>query len=178
MAKKLQKFEFKPDPTGSDPRKIFHMTDLQRRRIATWTLYALLALAALIVQDTMLARIRISGATTDLAVCVVLLVGVLEGPEEGGLFVLLSSLFYYFSGSAPGVYVVALMTAAAIGGALFRQGYWSQGYSSAVLCTGLALLAYELGLLCIGVFMNLTAWSRTWVFVLTALLSTAAIVPL
>ena len=178
MAKKLRKIEFKPDPTGSDPRKIFHMTDLQRRRILKWTLYALLALLALIVQDTMLSRVRLSGATTDLAVCVILLVGILEGPEEGGLFVLLGSLFYYFSGSAPGVYVVALMTAAAIGGALFRQGYWSQGYSSAVLCTGLALVAYELGLLLIGVFMNLTAWSRTGVFLLTALLSTAAIVPL
>ena len=178
MAKKIPKFEFKPDPTGSDPRKIFHMTDLQRRRIIKWALYALLTFLALIVQDTMLSRIRIAGATTDLAVCVILLVGILEGPEEGGLFVLLGSLFYYFSGSAPGVYVVALMTAAAVGGALFRQGYWSQSYSSAVLCTGLTLTAYELGLLVIGVFMNLTVWSRTGVFLTTALLSTAAIIPL
>ena len=176
--KKLSKFEFKPDPTGADPRKIFHLTHLQRRRIIKWTLYALLAVFALIVQDTMLSRVRLSGATTDMAVAVVLLVGILEGPEDGGLFALLGSLFYYFSGSAPGVYVVALLTAAAIGGALFRQGYWSQGLSSALLCTGLALLCYELGLLCIGIFLNLTVWSRLWVFVLTALLSTAALLPL
>ncbi|MBQ8237785.1 MAG: hypothetical protein IJZ39_13660 [Oscillospiraceae bacterium] len=176
--KKLPRFEFKPDPTGSDPMKIFHLTSLQRHRIVKWILYSALVLCALLLQDTMLSRIRLSGATTDLAVCAILLVGILEGPEEGGLFALLASLFYYCSGSAPGVYAIALVTAAAIFGALFRQGYWSQGMSSAVLCTGAALFAYELGLLLVGVFLNLTIWSRTGVFVLTALLSTLASIPL
>lgn len=179
MAKKnLPKFEFKPDPTGSDPMKIFHMTSLQRHRLAKWALYSALLLACLIFQDTVLSRVRLSGATTDLAVCVILLVGILEGPEEGGLFALAASVFYYFSGSAPGVYVIVLATAAAIFGGLFRQGYWSQGMSSAVLCTGAALLAYELGLMLIGIFLNLTIWSRLGVFILTALLSTLAIIPL
>ena len=176
--KKLPRFEFKPDPSGADPRKIFHMTHLQRRQIIKWILYALLVLAALVVQDTMLSRVRISGATTGLTVCVIFLVSILEGPEEGGLFALLGALFYYFSGSAPGVYVVVLMTAVAIFAALFRQGYWSQGFSTALLCTGLALVCYELALLCIGVFMNLTTWSRMGVFLLTAGLSTAALLPL
>lgn len=176
--KKLPKFEFKPDPTGADPRKIFHLTGLQRSRMVKWALYSLLVLIALIVQDTMLSRIRISGATTDLLVCAVLLISILEGPEDGGLFALLASLFYYFSGSAPGVYVVVWMTAVAICAALFRQGYWSQGLSSAILCTGLALVVYEMGLLVIGIFMNLTVWSRMGVFFLTALLSTVALLPL
>ena len=176
--KKLPKFEFKPDPTGSDPRKIFHLTSLQRHRIVKWALYGALLLVALLLQDTMLSRVRFSGATTDLAVCVILLVGILEGPEDGGLFALLASVFYYFSGSAPGVYVIALATAVAIFGGLFRQGYWSQGMSSAMLCTGLALLVYELGLMIIGIFLNLTTWSRMGVFILTALLSTLVTAPL
>lgn len=176
--KKLQRFEFKPDPTGADPMKIFHLTGLQRRRIVKWALYALLVLAALLVQDTMLSRVRIAGATTDLAVCVILLVGILEGPEDGGMFALLTSLFYYFSGSAPGLYVVVLLTAVTIFAGLFRQAYWSQGFSSTLLCTGLALAAYELGLLVIGIFMNLTVWNRMGVFLTTALLSTLALVPL
>ena len=176
--KKLPKFEFKPDPTGSDPRKIFHLTGLQRSRILKWTLYALVVFAVLIIQDTMFSRVRLSGATTDLVAAAVLLIGILEGPEEGGLFALLGSLFYYRSGSAPGVYVVALMTFAAIGGGLFRQGYWSQGFSSALLCTGTALLAYELGLMLIGIFLNLTVWNRLGVFVCTALLSTVVLLPL
>ena len=176
--KKLPKFEFKPDPTGSDPRKIFHLTGLQRRHILKWALYAALAVAALVFQDTILSRMRIGGATTDLFVSVVLLVGILEGPEDGGLFALLGSLFYYFSGSAPGVYVVLLMTLMVILGALFRQGFWSQSFSSAILCTGLTLLAYEWGLMLVGIFMNLTMLSRMGVFFMTALLSTVALLPL
>ena len=176
--KKLPKFEFKPDPTGADPFKIFHLTLLQRRRLLKWTAYAALALLALVVQDTMLSRVRFSGATTDLLVCAVFLIGILEGPEEGGLFALIASLFYYFSGSAPGVYVVVLMTTVTICAALFRQGYWSQGFSSAILCTGLALVCYEMGLLLIGIFLNLTVWSRAGVFFLTAVFSTAALLPL
>ena len=176
--KKLPEFRFKPDPTRADPMKVFHLTGLQRRRIFKWTLYALVVLAALLVQDTMLSRIRISGATTDLVACVVLLIGILEGPEDGGLFALLGSTFYYASGSAPGVYVITLMTAVAIFGALFRQGYWSQSFSSTMLCTGLALVVYELGLMLIGIFLNLTVWNRMGVFLLTALLSTVVLLPL
>ena len=176
--KKQPKFEFKPDPTGADPRKIFHLTGVQRRHIVKWALYAALAVAALVFQDTILSRMRIGGATTDLFVTVVLLVGILEGPEDGGLFALLGSLFYYFSGSAPGVYVVLLMTVMSVCGALFRQGFWSQSFSSAILCTGLTLLAYEWGLMLIGIFMNLTVLSRAGVFFMTALLSTIALLPL
>ena len=176
--KKLPKFEFKPDPTGADPMKVFHLTGFQRRQIAKWALYAVLLFVALLLQDTMLSRIRISGATTDLAACVILLVGIVEGPEDGGLFALLGSVFYYFSGSAPGVYVITLLTAVAILAALFRQGYWSQSFSSAILCTGLALLCYELALMLVGIFLNLTVWNRMGVFILTALLSTVVLLPL
>ena len=176
--KKLPEFQFKPDPTRADPMKVFHLTGLQRRRIAKWALYGALLFVALLVQDTMLSRVRISGATTDLAACVILLVGILEGPEDGGLFALLSSVFYYFSGSAPGVYVITLLTAVAILAALFRQGYWSQSFSSAILCTGLALLCYELALMLVGIFLNLTVWNRMGVFILTALLSTVVLLPL
>ena len=176
--KKLPELQFKPDPTRADPMKVFHLTGHQRRRIFKWALYALVVLAALLIQDTMFSRIRVSGATTDLVACAVLLIGILEGPEDGGLFALLGSVFYYASGSAPGVYVIVLMTAVAIFAALFRQGYWSQGFSSAMLCTGLALVVYELGLLVIGIFLNLTVWNRLGVFLLTAMLSTVALVPL
>ena len=71
-----------------------------------------------------------------------------------------------------------LITAATIGAAMFRQGYWSQGLSTAVLCTGLGMMAYELALLVIGKFMNLTNWNRMGVFALTAVLSAAAVFPL
>ena len=178
MARKLRKFEFKPDPTGSDPRKIFHMTDLQRRRIIKWTLYALLALAALIVQDTMLSRVRFSGATTDLAVCAIILIGMLEGAEKGGTFALAAGIFYFLSGSAPGPYVIILVTGVTIAAALFRQSFWSLSLSTTVLCTGLGMVAYELALMIIGLILHLTRWNRMGVFLTTALLSACLVFPL
>ena len=176
--KKQPKFEFKPDPTGSDHRKIFQFTSHQRSRFLKWTLYILMAVAALLFQDTALSRLRIGGATTDLFVGVVFLVAMLEGAESGGLFALLGSLFYFFSGSAPGVYVVALLTVVAVLGALYRQGFWSQCMSSALLCTFLSLVCYEIALMIIGIFLKLTVFSRVGVFFTTALLTTIALIPL
>ena len=176
--KKLPKFEFKPDPTGSDHRKIFQLTAQQRSRILKWFLYSLLAVGAMLVQDSFLARIRIGGATTDLFVGVVLMIAMLEGAENGGVFALLAAVFYYMSGSAPGAYVVALLTAVAIVGSIYRQGYWSQSMSSTLLCSFLSLVGYEVLLMIVGIFMNLTALRRIGVFLGVALLTTIALVPL
>ena len=171
MSRKIPKYEFKPDPIGPAPLKGFYLTPRQRQQLLKWTLYAAMVLVALVLQDTMLGRIRFCGATTDLAVCVIMLIGVMEGAESGGTFALLAAVFYYFSGSAPGPYVIILITAAVIGAALFRQSYWSQGLSTAVLCTGAGMLVYELVLFLIGIFMDLTRWNRLGVFILTAALS-------
>ena len=178
MARKIPKYEFKPDPIGSELSKRFYLTPRQRRLLATWVLYSLLVMVALVAQDTLLCRIRFCGATTDLAVCVIMLIGVMEGAEVGGVFALCASVFYYFSGSAPGPYVIVLVTGIAIAAALYRQSYWRQGLSTAVLCTGLAMLAYELLLAFIGILMNLTRWNRLGVFILTALLSAGLVFPL
>ena len=176
--KKLPQFKLKPDPTEADHLKIFQLTSHQREICLKWFLYGLVALAALLMQDTMFSRIRIGGATTDLFVGVVLLVAMLEGAESGGLFALLCAVFYHLSGSAPGVYVIILLTAVAIFGSLFRQGYWTQCMSSTLLCSFFSLVVYEMLLMIIGIFMNLTTFSRGVVFFATALLTTIALIPL
>ena len=178
MARKIPKYEFKPDPTGSDLSKMFYLTPVQRRPIAKWVLYALLVMAALGAQDTLLARIRIFGATTDLAVCAIVLIGMLEGAEKGGTFALAAGIFYYLSGSAPGPYVIMLITGVTIAAALFRQSFWTLGLSTTVLCTGLGMVVYELALMTIGLFMNLTRWNRLGVFLMTAVLSAVMVFPL
>ena len=175
---RIPKYEFKPDPSSPGPLRDLYLTPRQKQALTKWLLHSLVLLVSLVVQDTMLSRIRICGATTDLAVCAIMLIGVLEGAENGGMFALVSSVFYFFSGSAPGPYAIVLVTAVTIGAAMFRQGYWSQGLSTAVLCTGLGMLVYELALLLIGIFMNLTNWNRLGVFALTAVLSAAAVFPL
>ena len=170
MAKR-RKYEFKPDPKGTSLLKVLHLTRQQQLQLLKWSCYALLCLTLLIIQDVILSRFRFSGATTDLAVCGILLIGILAGAEQGGLFAMMASLIYWFSGSAPGPYVIALITLFVIGASLFRQIFWHRSFASIMLCAGLAMMVYELSLFGIGIFIGRTLWSRIGVFMLTGLMS-------
>ena len=170
--------EFKPDSQDSGILKTLHLTQVQRGRLLKWGLYIALIAGLLMVQDVIMSQITLFGATTDLAVCIILLITVIEGVEVGSLFVLLASLFYYFAGTSPGPYCVALLTFLGIGACLFRQLFWHRNRGSIVLCAGLALMLYEIGVFAFGVFSELTRWDRFQYFVTTGLLSVAVMIPL
>ena len=176
-----EEYEFKPDPKGTAWLKRLYMTRLQRLQILKWTLHSLLCILLLVVQDVIMSQIRVSGATTDLAVCAILLIAIYEGSEYGGLFALLASVFYWFSGSAPGPYVIALICFLTIGISLFRQMFWHRSFGSTVLCTSIALIVYEMAVFAIGIFLGLTIWPRASVYLLTGVMSCiimAALYPL
>ena len=65
MAKK-EKYQFKPDKPKGMLLKRLYMTRLQRLQIAKWVLLALSCVLMLVVQDVVMSRFRIFGATTDL----------------------------------------------------------------------------------------------------------------
>jgi len=176
--RKYSNYEFKPDPKGTNPLKLLHMTKQQRLDILKWTLFALLCVFLLIVQDVVMSRIRISGATTDLVVCCILLISIVAGSEDGGLFAIIASTIYWFSGSAPGPYVIALITLFTLGATLFRQSFWHRGFGSIMLCASLAMMLYEVGVFAIGIFVGRTLWSRFGVFMLTGALSVAVMLAL
>lgn len=168
-----RKYEFKPDPKGTNLLKVLHLTKQQRLQYLKWTLYAALCILLLIVQDVIMSRVRISGATTDLAVCGILLISIIAGSEDGGLFALIASTIYWFSGSAPGPYVIAVITFLTIAATLFRQAYWHRGFGSTMLCAGIAMMLYEIIMFLIGIFIGRTMWTRFGVFVLTGALTVA-----
>lgn len=168
-----RKYEFKPDPKGTNLLKVLHLTKQQRLQYLKWTLYAVLCILLLIVQDVIMSRVRISGATTDLAVCGILLISIIAGSEDGGLFALIASTIYWFSGSAPGPYVIAVITFLTIAATLFRQTYWHRGFGSTMLCAGIAMMLYEIIMFLIGIFIGRTMWTRFGVFVLTGALTVA-----
>ena len=180
MAKKRRKrsIEFKPDPQTATWVKTFHLTIQQRLQLAKWALYILTIVLCLVVQDVIMSRIRLFGATTDLAVCAILLITVIEGTDTGSLFVLIASTLYYFSGSAPGAYVIALMSFLGVAAVLLRQLYWHRSKGSIVLCTGIALMLYEIGLFVVGIAIGLTLPSRLIYFILTGIYSCLALIPL
>ena len=168
-------YEFRPDPVGTGNFEKLLLSQRQRHGLLRWTLFGLLCVLALLVQDTMVCRISIFGAGTDLVPCVILMITCLQGAEQGCIFALVSSVLYFFSGSAPGPYVVPLITVFAVLAVIFRQACLRQGFFSILISTGLGLVCYEMGLFGIGLFLKHTLTQWAGVMFLTALLSLLAV---
>ncbi len=170
--------EFRPDAQGSSLRKLLHFTRQQRTEYLRWALYAGMCVLMLVLQDVLMSRLAIMGATTDLAPAVILLIAVMENSEVGSLFALIAGVLYFFSGSAPLAYCVIFLTVFGMFFSLFRQQYLHRSIGSVVVCSGAAMIAYELALWGIGLFFGLTRFDRLGKFFLTGVYSTAAMVPL
>lgn len=170
--------EFKPDKPRVSPLKPLRFTHQQWLQTLRWLCYIGVCVLCLVIQDTIMSRISIFGATTDLAVSAMLLITVIEGSDVGSVFILIASTIYYFSGSAPGPYSVGLLTVLGLAASFIRQVVWNRSRSSIVLCAGLAAMAYEFSLYLVGLFLGLTAWFRLPRFLLTGVLSVAAMIPL
>ncbi len=177
MAKR-RRSEFRPDPKRISLPKLFYITQVQRDRMLKWGGYILSMILLLTMQDTILSRVRLFGATTDLMACVILLITVIEGVEVGSLFVVAASTLYYFSGSAPGPYCIGLLSFIGVAATLLRQAYLHRSKLSIVLCAGAALMCYEVGLYIVGVAQGLTRWDRIFSFLLTGGYSFALMIPL
>ena len=176
--RKRPNYEFKPDKAPKVLQKLLHLTALQRRQVLQWSLYGLLLVVLLVLQDVIMSRVTIGGATTDLVPMAILLITVVSDVYTGSLFAIIASTVYEFTGSAPGPYVVAFITVLGIAAAFFRQSFWRRGFRSHCICAGLALLVYELAVYGTGLFLGLTYFSRIGVFVTTWALSFAVMLAL
>lgn len=170
--------EFRPDAQGSSFKKLLHFTRQQRTEFFRWVLYGGMCVLMLLLQDVLMSRLAVMGATTDLAPAVILLIAVMENGEVGSLFALIAGILYFFSGSAPLAYCVFFLTAFGMFFSLLRQQYLHRSIGSVVVCAGAAVTAYELALWAIGLFLGLTRFDRMGRFFLTGLYSTAFMVPL
>ena len=172
MAKKS---EFKPDkPISGFFSKLF-LTQKQRRSVLKWGLYILVLLVLSVLQDVLLCRFRLFGATTELVPCGIFLICILEDLEKGCIFSLCASCLYLFSGSAAGYYAIVFITALSIGIALFRQSYLHKSFSAAMLCVSAAMIIYEFSVFAIGLFLGLTSFGRVGSRLVTALLTLVSV---
>ena len=171
-------YEFKPDPKGTNYLKRLYMTRLQRLTILKWATFAMTGILMLVIQDVIMSQVRFSGATTDLPVAFILLVGIYEGLENGSVFTLASSLFYWFSGSAPTPICVAVLCILVILIGLFRQLYWHRSFGSIAMCVSIAIMLYEMILFVIGLMSGLTILPRASVFALTGGITCITMLPM
>lgn len=172
MARK--KIEFRPDPTGHNWADKLRLTPLQRKSVLKWMLYSAVCVAGLVLQDSMLARLRLFGGCFDVTPALIVLICVLEGSENGSLFALLASMVYVFSGTGQGHYCIAMLTLAAVLATAFRQSYLRRGAGSDLICVGGAMVLYEMAVFTAGVVQGLTYRGRWGVFLMTAIISTLA----
>ena len=170
MARK--KIEFRPDPTGHNWADKLKLTPLQRKSLLKWVLYSAVCVAGLVLQDSMLARLRLFGGCFDVTPALIVLICVLEGSENGSLFALVASMVYAFSGTGQGYYCIAMLTLAAVLATIFRQAYLRRGAASDLTCVGGAMMLYEMGVFAAGLLQGLTYRGRWGVFFMTAVVST------
>jgi hypothetical protein len=166
-----RKYEFKPDKPISGIFSKLYLTQKQRKSVLKWSLYSLVLLLLSVLQDVLLCRFRLFGATTELVPCGIFLICVIEGLEHGSIFSLCASCLYLFSGSAAGNYSIVFITALSVGITFFRQSFLQKGFSAAMLCTAAAMILYELAVFFIGLFLSLTTFGRIGTHCLTALLT-------
>lgn len=163
-----KKYEFKPDKPLTGFLSRLYLTQKQRRALLKWLFYSLFLLALSILQDVLLCRVRLWGATTELVPCGIILICLAEGVEQGSVFALIASSLYLFSGSAAGIYSIVFITALAVFVTLFRQGYLKKCFNATMLCVTMALPVYELAVFALGLFLGLTTADRFLGFLLTA----------
>ena len=173
-----RKYEFKPDKPASSALSKLYLTPLQRKHLLKWALIGLTLVLLSLLQDVVFSRLRIGGATFDLVPCAILLYCILMEPETAGLFALISSTLYHFSGTAPGVYVIALLTALGILLCIFRRSYLKKGLFSTFLCAGFGIVVYKLVIFGVHLFLGATLIARFGVFCIGVLLTLASIFPL
>lgn len=154
------KYEFRPDKPGSGLLSKLYITQKQRLSLLKWSLYGLLLLVLSVLQDVILCRVSIFGATTDLLPCMIFLICVYQGAENGGVFALVASALYQFSGTAPGHYIIGVITLLGVIAAIFRQGYLRKSMGADLLCSGVMFAVYELIVYFVAVAAGNSSLSR------------------
>lgn len=168
MAKKQ---EFRPDKPSTSLLSYLTLTPTQQRVALKWTFYGLLLVVLSVLQDSLLSQIRLFGATTELVPCAIFLISILEGTHSGSVFSLVAGLLYLFSGTAPGPYSMVAIVFLSVGVCIFRQAYLQESFSSAALCTVIAMFLYVIVNFAFGLFLGLTIFARIHGFLITAILT-------
>ena len=167
--------DFRPDKPSTSLLSHLILTKNQQKSLLKWVFYGAMLVLISVVQDVLLSGVRLFGATSELIPCAIFLICILEGTHSGSVFALVASLLYLFSGTAPGTYSMVAITFFGVGICMFRQAFLQESFSSALLCTAAAMLAYVFVNFIFGLFLNLTMLSRFTAFLITAGLSLLAV---
>ncbi len=117
----------------------FYITPGQWRHFFRWTLYSLLFLSAMILQTVIWGDDGFLGQNPHVVAVAILTVCMVEGPERGGLFALLSSTFWALSGIDRGALQILCLTTLPILSVYWTRKLFSISYIPDLLSCGLIL---------------------------------------
>ena len=170
-----KKYDFQPDKPYSSWLNKLQLTKLQQKQVLKWCLYTLVLILLSVVQDVVMCRIRIFEGTTDLVPCAILVIGILEGTQQGSVFALAASVFYLLSGSAPGAHVLVLLTVLTVLAGAVRQTYLHPRLPAMMLTAGFAMLTYEMAIFGFCLLLEQITVARLPGFLVPAVLALAII---
>lgn len=170
-----KKYEFQPDKPRSSWLSKLYLTKLQRKNLLKWFLYGMILLVLSLLQDVVLCRFRLFGATTELVPVGILLICVMEGAQKGSVFALVASALYVFSGTAAGPHAMVGITIMAIVVCIFRQAYLQKTFFALLLCVAFAMVVYEALIFLVAIFLGNTFPDRWIGFAFTTGLSLIAV---
>lgn len=171
MVMARRKYDFKPDNFRATLASKLYLTPKQRMTILRWFLFVILLIVTSVLQDVILCRFQLFGATTDLVPSVIILSCMIIGAHGSAVFVLLAALGYQAAGTAPGYYVVPLIVFLSLLLSLFRESFLRKSFSSVMLSAGVAVLVYEMLVFVMGLAFGDTRLDRWMVFLITGGLS-------
>lgn len=121
--------------------KYVHLTRLQWQGILKWSLYGLLTLLVLLLQSVVLSKLPVLGAKLTPLPALIVCVCIREGPEKGGLYAILATLFWCLSGAEYGNLSVAVIPVGAMLSAVLCRAVLTLGFVPTALCAlGVTLL--------------------------------------
>lgn len=131
-----------------------YITPKQWLRILRWSLYSLLFLLALLVESSVFGKHTLLGVRPQLVAVVIVCVCFREGAERGGLFALLTSLFWCLSGIPYGSIAIAVYTLVPVAGTLLTRSVLVNRFVPCLLITLAALFLQQVVVFAIGYFFH------------------------
>lgn len=117
----------------------FYITPGQWRHILRWFLYGMVFLGAMMLQTVILGRDGLFGQHPDIVAVVIITVCMVEGPERGGLFALVTSTFWALSGIDRGALQILCLTVIPVVCVHYSSRIFSIKYIPALLSCGLTM---------------------------------------
>lgn len=142
--------------------KKLYLTASQRREILKWTLYALVFLALLLNQTTLLGKFPIFGLKLNFVPLLLVCICIKEGPERGGIFCLITTLIQALSGVDYGGLSIAALTVCAVVSGILCNSVLNNRFLPALLCSFVTLVINETVIILFRVVLDRTAIQNLW----------------